>query len=25
VYAVGFIALLIGGGGNFSLGRLLRG
>jgi putative oxidoreductase len=24
VYAIGFIALLIGGGGNLSLGRLLR-
>lgn len=25
VYAVGFIALLIGGGGNLSLGRVMRG
>lgn len=25
VYAIGFIALLIGGGGNLSLGRMIRG
>ncbi len=25
VYAVGFLALLIGGGGNLSLGRMIRG
>lgn len=25
VYAIGFVALLIGGGGNLSLGRMIRG
>jgi ABC-type glucose/galactose transport system permease subunit len=25
LYALGFIALLIGGGGNLSLGRMVRG